>query len=400
LRIDVAVIGGGPAGLIAARELATKGVKVRVFEEHPNIGKPNHCAGIISIEGLQRIGVEPENEFLVQEIIGGTAFSPNSTGIRIVGTRPRAYVVDRVLFDRYLANQAKNAGAEIEKNFRVTNFIQDKEHVTGILGKRKVEAKIVINAEGASGTLAKKLGFNRSKDGVLTGINANVSNVQVEPKMVEIWLSDALTKGFFAWVLPIGEDYVRCGLATTHGDALNFLQKFVKKRFGLEEFETQVRWPVLTNGPLEKTYDGGILLVGDVAGHVKPTTGGGIILGGMCAIIAAETAVRAIEEENYSAEFLCKYDQKWRKVLNEDFSSMLKIRRFLNNIHDSRMNRIFSSVKSANLESTLEKLVDEGDMDLQSSVIRRVLTHPRMIPVITNSLGRLALKELMSLFNL
>jgi hypothetical protein len=64
------------------------------------------------------------------------------------------------------------------------------------------------------------------------------------------------------------------------------------------------------------------------------------------------------------------------------------------------MNRVFSSVKSANIESTLEKLVDEGDMDLQSNVIRRVLTHPRMIPVITNSLGRLAVKELMSLFNL
>ncbi len=400
MRTDVAVIGGGPAGLIAARELAKKGVKVRVLEEHPNIGTPNHCAGIISVEGLQRIGVEPDNEFLVQEIIGGTAFSPNKTRIRIVGKRPRAYVVDRVLFDRYLAKQAENAGAEIVKNFRVTNFIQDKEHITGIQGKSKVESKIVINAEGASGTLAKKLGFNRSNDGVLTGINANVSNVQVEPKMVEIWLSDALAKGFFAWILPIGEDYVRCGLATKHGDALNFLQKFVKQRFGLEEFEMQVRWPVLTNGPLDKTYDGGILLVGDVAGHVKPTTGGGIILGGMCAILAAETAIRAIEEENYSAEFLSKYEQKWRKVLNEDFSSMLKMRRFLSNINDSRMNRIFSSVKSSKLESTLEKIVDEGDMDLQSNVIRRVLTHPRMIPVITNSLGRLALKELMSLFNL
>jgi flavin-dependent dehydrogenase len=282
----------------------------------------------------------------------------------------------------------------------VTNFIQDKEKVIGIQGKRKIKAKIVINAEGASGTLAKKLGFYRSKDGVLTGINANVSNAQVEPKMVEIWFSDTLAKGFFAWVLPICEDYVRCGLATKHGDALRLLQKFIKKRFDLEEYETQVRWPILTNGPLEKTYDGGILLVGDVAGHVKPTTGGGIILGGMCAIIAAETAVRAIEEENYSAKFLSKYDQKWRKVLHEDFSSMLKIRKFLNNIHDSRMNRIFSSVKSANIESTLEKLVDEGDMDLQSNVIRRVLTHPRMIPVITNSLGRLALKELVSLFNL
>jgi flavin-dependent dehydrogenase len=57
LRTEVAVVGGGPAGLIAARELASKGVQVKVFEEHSKIGIPNHCAGVLSIEGLKRIGI-------------------------------------------------------------------------------------------------------------------------------------------------------------------------------------------------------------------------------------------------------------------------------------------------------------------------------------------------------
>ena len=92
MRTEAAVVGAGPAGLIAARELARRGVEVKVFEEHPVIGEPNHCAGILSVEGLRRLGVEPDNRFIRHEIRGGTAFSPNGTGIRITCSRTRLTV--------------------------------------------------------------------------------------------------------------------------------------------------------------------------------------------------------------------------------------------------------------------------------------------------------------------
>jgi flavin-dependent dehydrogenase len=218
--------------------------------------------------------------------------------------------------------------------------------------------------------------------------------------MVEVWFSENLAKGMFAWAVPAGEDEVRCGLATERGDALELLRGFIKKRFGLAECGEPARWPVLTGGPVDRTHADGLLLVGDVAGHTKPTTGGGVILGGMCAMMAAETAIQAFENEDYSAGFLSQYDEKWREALGGEFSSMLGMRRFLNSIPDPRMNRIFASVKSAGLEPTLEKFIEEGDMDLQSSVLRKALTHPGMLRVMTSSLGRLALGELKELFNL
>jgi geranylgeranyl reductase family protein len=400
LRTEVAVVGGGPAGLIAARELASKGVQVKVFEEHSKIGIPNHCAGVLSIEGLKRIGVEPNLNFLMHEIMGGTVFAPDGTRIRITGNRTRAYIVDRSIFDRQLAETAMDAGAEIERNHRIRNFILEDGRVIGVRGDLSVEASIVIDAEGASGTLARKVGLPRPVDGVLVGINVNVPDAQLEPGMVEVWFGENLAKGLFAWAVPAGKNEVRCGLATQKGDTMELLRGFIKKRFGHTECGEPASWPVLTGGPVDRTHSDGLLLLGDIAGHTKPTTGGGVILGGMCAMMAAETAIQALEKGDYSADFLRRYDEKWREALGGEFSSMLGMRRFLNSIPDPRMNRIFASVKSAGLEPTLEKFIEEGDMDLQSGVLRKALTHPGMLRVMTSSLGRLALGELRGLFNL
>jgi|TARA_B100001971_G_scaffold56517_2_gene51532 geranylgeranyl reductase family protein len=400
LRTEVAVVGGGPAGLITARELAAQGIRVKVFEEHPKIGTPNHCAGVLSIEGLNRIGVEPNIDFLRHEIKGGTAFAPNGTGIRIMGRKTRAYIVDRTVFDKHLADAARDAGAEIETKHRIRDFIITNGKVVGVRGDLEIEASIVIDAEGVSGALAKKVRLHKPESGILAGINANVPGAQLESDMVEVWLGKKLAEGMFAWAVPNGEDEIRCGLATSKGDALELLRSFIKARFGLSKCEEPTRWPVLTGGPIDKTHGEGILLVGDVAGHTKPTTGGGVILGGMCAIIAAETAIQALEEGDYSASFLRRYDKRWREALGGEFSSMLRMRRFLNSIPDPRMNKIFASVKSAGLEPILEKFIAEGDMDLQSEFLRKALTHPGMLRVLTGTVGHLALEEFKSRFNL
>jgi digeranylgeranylglycerophospholipid reductase len=401
VRKEAVVIGGGPAGLLAARELARRGVEVKVFEEHPVIGEPNHCAGILSVEGLQRLDMKPSPDFIQHEIRDGTIYSPNRTAIRIASNRTRAYVVDRATFDRHLADSAQGEGAEIETAHRIRELAVQNDQVVGVIGKADaIHADVVIDGEGAGGSLTRKLGLPHPLEGVLRGVNVEVSGVDLEPHMVEVWLGEKLAPGLFAWVIPTGEGTARCGLACSGGDAYERLGGFLRRRFGEVERSEPWRWPVLTGGPISRTFSNGLLLVGDVAGQTKPTTGGGVILGGLCAIDAGRTAADALEEGDCSASFLGRYERSWRATLGKEFSSMLAARNVMNRIKDERMDRLLDAVKQAGLEDTIEGFVDEGDMDMQSGVLRSALKHPRLLKVLMGSLGKLALMELRVFFNL
>jgi digeranylgeranylglycerophospholipid reductase len=401
LRTEAVVVGAGPAGLIAAEELARRGFGVKVFEEHGAIGEPRHCAGVLSVEGLRRLNVESHHDFVQQDVRGGTAYSPGGIAITIPGGRTRAYAVDRSAFDRYLADSARDQGAEIETGRRVREFLVRDGRVAGVVcGEHATECGLVIDCEGAGGVLARSFGLPRPSEGVLAGVNVELRGVEVEPKMVEIWLGEKVAPGLFAWVIPVGEDAVRCGLACGRGDAREMLRGFLRRRFGeIEHPETRV-WPVLTGGPVSKTFGDGLLLVGDVAAQTKPTTGGGVMLGGLCAVEAARAAAEALEAGDASAGFLSRYERSWRAALGKEFSTMLSVRRFLNRIPDDRMDRLFESVKASGLEPALGGLVEEGDMDMQSGVLRSALGNPGLLRVAVECLGRVALGELRALFNL
>jgi digeranylgeranylglycerophospholipid reductase len=400
LRAEAVVVGAGPAGLIAARELARMNIEVTIYEEHAVVGEPNHCAGIISVEGLQRLDVRPDPDFIQHEVAGGTAFSPDGTDISIKGNRTRAYVVDRGVFDRSLAEDAMDRGAEVETGQAVTALLRQGGRVTGVRGRAfSTCSEVVIDAEGAAGFLARSVDLPRPSKGVLSGINVEVSGVTAEPGMVEVWLGRGLAPGLFAWVAPTGEGTARCGLACGEADARSRLEVFLRERFREHGAGEPRIWPVLTGGPVERTYGDGILLVGDAAGQTKPTTGGGVIFGGLCAMEAARAVKGAYNTGDFSAGSLARYDRAWKAELGEEFSTMLAIRRFLNGISDDRMDRLFASTKRSSLEQVLEEFVEKGDMDMQSGVVRAALTNPSLMRVLVSTLGRMAYEELRVLFN-
>lgn len=395
------VIGAGPAGLLSAREIARRGVEVKVIEEHSIIGEPNHCAGLLSVEGLSRLGVRPSPDFVQHEITGGRIYSPGGEAIEIVGERTRAYVIDRAVFDRFLADVAEGEGAEVETGRRVKELILHDGRVEGVRGRDwSVHAQVIVDAEGAGAPLARKVGLAPPMVGALAGVNVEVSRVDVEPHMVEVWLGNDIAPGLFAWVIPLGDGAARCGLACSAGDAFERLRRFLDRRFSGARCSPPRRGAVPTGGPARRTYSDGLLLVGDAAGQTKPTTGGGVILGGLCAIEAGRTAAEAVEVGDCSAGFLRRYQKAWRASLGREFTSMLSARRLLNRLSDERINRLFDALRREGLEETLLGLVEEGDMDMHSGVIRAALRDPGLLRVLVRIAGRLALGELRSLFNL
>lgn len=397
MRADAVVVGAGPAGLIAAREIASRGYDVKVIEEHHEVGVPNHCAGLISAEGLRRLGLEPSPEFIQHEIAGGRVYSPSGTPVEVRAGRTRAYAVDRAALDAHLADRATDAGAEIIKGARADELLTSGGTVIGVRGTGfEIDSTIVIDDEGASRKLLGQITTPRHK-APLTGLNVEVK-ADAEPNMVEAWLGRRYAPGLFAWVIPLGEGRARCGLAS-YDHAPERLTAFLRTRFGIEGYPAPRGGTVLTGGPLRRTSFGGLLIVGDAAGHTKPTTGGGVVLGGLCTMEAARVASDALEEGDTSWKFLGRYDESWRRLYGGEFDAMLVARRFADRLSDDRLDRLLSSFRAEGLEDLLLGVVKEGDMDLQRGAITRALRNPRILSMLVRGAGRLAVSELAALVN-
>jgi digeranylgeranylglycerophospholipid reductase len=392
LRPEAAVVGAGPAGILAAKCVAERGFSVQVFEEHPSIGEPSHCAGLVSVEGLRRLGVEPHGSFIQGTVYGGRVYAPNGEHMEIRDRKPRAYVVDRAAFDRRLYGEAVDAGVEFTLSERVEALEFNGGRASLGLRGGIVEPTVIIDAEGPGARLLNEAGHDTGQRGLISGFNVEVEGVEVDPGIVELWFGEDLAEGFFAWVIPTGDDTARCGLAS-RGDGLSNLKGFLKNRFGVVPPAKVRAGRVCTGGPVQRTVYSNVLLVGDAAGQVKPTTGGGVVLGGLCACIAGDVASEHLSGE----EKLSRYDKLWREKYGSEFRSMLALRGLMNGLGDERLNRVLHAFKEEGLQAKAQSLLERGDIDMQAGVIREALTDPAMLAALVRSLGRVALGELLSL---
>jgi flavin-dependent dehydrogenase len=141
-----------------------------------------------------------------------------------------------------------------------------------------------------------------------------------------------------------------------------------------------------------------MLLVGDVAGQVKPTTGGGVVIGGLCAKLVGEAASKYLSSGTQSD--LDWYDDEWRSLYGNELSTMLTLRKMLNSMGDERLSRMFKAFNAEGMGEKLTRLVEEGDMDMQASVIRKAFTDPELVAVMARVAGRVVLGEVLSFFGL
>jgi digeranylgeranylglycerophospholipid reductase len=397
--IDAGIVGAGPAGTLAAKTIASQGYDVHVFEEHKKIGRPNHCSGMISVEGLKLLGLNTDSSFIQNSIYGGRIYSIEGEYIEVKDSRVRAFILDREKFDNELASRALDLGVHYHLSSRVEKLaISPGGNTTLLFKDSSMVSKLLIDAEGPGGRLLRRSGLDTNQQGLLTGFNVEVEGVEMNPEIVELWFDHEKFHGFFAWVIPLGEGKARCGLASSRGDGHEQLKTFVEKRFDLHKIPVYRSGLVCAGGPIKKTFYDGLMIVGDAAGQVKPTTGGGVVLGGLCGVAAGETAVESLVSEDYSSNKLREYEVNWRKAYGGEFQAMLALRLMMNRLNDKLFTRTLRSFKEHGIENKLQKLVESGDMDMQSGVIRNALFDPGILVVLLKSIGSIALKELLSIF--
>jgi len=379
---DVIVVGGGPCGSFSAFKMAKLGVKVLVCEEHSEIGVPSHCPGHVSLQGLKQLGLRLPKEIVENEIRNAIFISPSGFEFKVQFTAPITCVLNRTLFDKFLARLAEEAGAEYRMGTRVDSFLLGSGRVKGVSASNEaLRSKLVIDCEGCSSLLLKKARLptlNRTM--VVKGVEAEVDRIEsVEDEAVEVYLGEKYSPGLYAWIIPRRDGSAKIGLATNRGNPEAYLQRFIRHHPKAKDKLKDSRiveisyHPITLGGPLTESCHDGLLIVGDAASQVKPTTGGGIIMGLNCAQIASQTAHEAIKQDNTSANFLSIYQKRCQEMIGLDMAVMLRMRSLLNRLSDRQLDRIIALSSQIGLDKSLAGV---GDIDFQGRGIRPLVKSP------------------------
>jgi digeranylgeranylglycerophospholipid reductase len=386
LNCDAIVIGAGPSGLIAASEIAKADHNVIVFEEHESIGEPTHCAGLLSTTGLETLSLKPPQSVIQNQVDGARIHSPNGEFIEIKRGRREAFVVNRILFDKWLADRAIEYGIQIETQSKVYDLIQKKDIVRGVIvgdDKKSVSAEVVINAEGVRGVISRLANLQTvPKKYKLPAYQYEIENVDIDEKMVEMYYGRDVAPGFFAWIIPLGENRARVGIASKSNPRKR-LQRFIKtnanasNKFHGFKIVNSFGGIVLVGLPIAKTWKEGMFVVGDAAGHVKATTGGGVIMGGTAARIAGDVA-NAILAKTRDKQDYSTYETLWRSQILNELRTMYITQRGLTSLSNEGLDTLIHGINELGLVDVIHS---KGDMDRQKDVILSLMKNPRIIPL-------------------
>ena len=382
MKVDCLIVGAGPAGSMMAKEMASLGYDTMVVEKRQEIGAPKRCAEGITKHGLDKFGIKLHPLCISGRIGGAMLYSPSGKRVTMEGKEMEGYVLERKIFEKWLASEAIKEGA----NYMIkSHAIAMKRHngmwrveIQTVEGKKSMEARLVIGADGVESKVGKWAGLktvNKITD-YHSGIQFEMANVNAEENYIHLFFGRDVAPLGYAWIFPkafssnVGLGILEKGAKMK---AYDYLIKFIKEH---DEFFKNAQ-PIEINGggvPVahftEMVADG-VMLVGDAAQLVNPIHGGGIARALHSSIMAAEIADKAFKRNDFSKEMLKEYERKWDEEYGEKTEKLMKLRNFLEKLEDKDFELLADILQGEDIFALTQAKLN--------FMVRKVITHPGLL---------------------
>jgi len=431
--VDVVVVGAGPTGSNAARLLRQRGWSVLLLEEHPQVGLPVQCAGLVTPRTFDHTPF-PIGDLWQNDLTGARVIAPDGTAVEFDAGKPHAQAMDRARFDQRMAEHAVAAGVELWTSAKAVGAVRDVMGVTvtvvqsaqrtplarppttdsidstdsadpapslesvplvvpaGVPAERKttvqVRARLLVGADGIRGSVARWFGFPPVKE-IVSCYEAELCKVNVpadKPHLIPMFAGQAQAPGFFSWIIPVGKDRARAGLAVAPGMGTEAAKAYYERMFRdpqsapyLEKAEpTYLIVGGIPLGLRERLVDDRVMLVGDAAGMAKPTSGGGIYYGLVASEFLVPVADAGLRTDRLDRGSLLGYEGKVRRVLGRELRKGARLRALYKRLRDEDFNRLARLLSTPRARAVIERV---GDIDYPSKLVLPLAwAQPRLVP--------------------
>ena len=365
---DVIVVGAGPAGLNTAWLIAEKGYSVLVLEAKEEVGKDVICTGILGKETFERFDFSRAS--IINEVQKVRIVSPFGTTLFYDHPSSFAFVVDRKKFDKSLLQSALNRGVEVALSFKVSDARVQEDHVrvTGTDGDskdREFRGKVMILSTGVEHDLNKKLGLGYPR----RFVKAAQKYIRYGGKEdVSLLVGNKIAKGGFGWIVPVEDGMALAGLMTEANPKSSF--STMMNLCELEEEGEELQLKPIAQGVVSKTFGERVLVVGEAAGQVKTTTGGGVFFGLVCAEIASNVIDQSFKDGDFSDKKLSLYERQWKAQIGTEIRLGTVARNFCGKLKDQQVEKIFSLVQT---DGFFDFIAKNADFDWHGKFVLRLL---------------------------
>ncbi|OYT54544.1 MAG: digeranylgeranylglycerophospholipid reductase [Candidatus Altiarchaeales archaeon ex4484_2] len=380
---DVVVVGAGPAGSTAARFAAEK-ARVLLVDKHREIGSPKRCGEGLTLDAFRDLDIPLDKRFINKKIYGSVVYAPGGGKIEIRYDEPAGYIIERKIFDKFLAAEASRKGVRVLADAYATlNTVNGR--IMGVRirhqgEEREIKAKVVIAADGVESQIARQAGINTALNprDIDSCFEYEMSDIKIEdPNMIHAYLGNKIAPGGYIWIFPKDDDRANVGVGVCGGEretAKYYLDRFIKSRPDLRGgsiLEVNVGC-IPVGASLKELVRDNLMVVGDAARQVNPVHAGGVHNAMLAGKLAGTTAAETIDSQDLG--ILKRYELGWNSSKGKQLERILRIRYFMRKLGDGDMDYLTRVWDGGDLIR-----VSEGDWGV---ALKKMAEHPRLLKLL------------------